>query len=69
MKISSHDKSFINAELKKLHRLRSREYNKRGKTKKYKELAKMFNSRYKLEAKNFLDKNVTELKLTNPGKA
>ena len=69
MKISSHDKLFINAELKKLHRLRSREYNRRGKTKKYKELANLFKIKYKIEAKKFLDKNVTELKTGNPGKA
>ena len=69
MKISSHDKSFINAEFKKLHRLRSREYNRRGKTQKYKELAKLFRIKYKTEAKKFLDKNVTELKTGNPGKA
>ena len=42
MKLGSQDKPFINAELKKLARLKSREYNKRGKTSKYKSLEKLF---------------------------
>ena len=69
MKISSQDKAFITAELKKLHRQKSREYSKRGKTKKYKELAQKFKLKYKVEAQKYIEKNVTELKMANPGKA
>ena len=69
MKIGSQDKAWINSELKKIHRLKSREYTKRGKTAKYWELAKEFERKYKLEATKFMNKNVESLKDSNPGKA
>ena len=51
MKLSSQDKPFIAAELKAIHRRRSRaEYTRRGKTNKYKELAKEFEVKFKAEA-------------------
>ena len=40
MKLGSQDKPWVNLELKKLHRLRSREYIKKGQSAKYKDLAK-----------------------------
>ena len=49
-KIGSQDKPIINSELKKIHRLRQREYVKRGKSLKYKSLAKEFKTKYKAEA-------------------
>ena len=39
MKLSSQDKPFINKELKTIDRRKSREYAKRGKSQKYKNLA------------------------------
>ena len=69
VKLSSQDKDFITAELKTIHRQKSREYTKRGKTEKYKELEKRFHTKYKLEAQKYLEKNVSELKESNPGKA
>ena len=42
MKIGDQDKPFITAELKSLHRKKSREYCKRGKSNKYLELKKNF---------------------------
>ena len=69
LKLSSQDKPFITAELKNLKRKKSREYTKRGKSLKYKELYKEFNTLYKREAKKYLDKNLDALKETKPGKA
>ena len=68
-RVSTQDKLFITAELKKLHRQRSREYTKRGKTIKYKQLAEEFKSKYKIEAQKYLAKNVHELRESNPGQA
>ena len=69
LKLSSQDKAFITSELKKLKRQKSREYTKRGKTVKYKELSKKFEALYKSEAKKYLDKNLEALKETKPGQA
>ena len=68
-KISSQDKPFFNSELKKLHRLKSREYTKRGKTEKYKALKDEFDKKFKVAAQKYLDKNVEELKNVHPGRA
>ena len=68
-KLSTHDKPFITSDLKQLHRRKSREYNKRGKTEKYKILVKQFKEKYRLEAKKYIEKSVNELKVANPGKA
>ena len=42
VRISSKDKPLVTGELKAIARLKSREYNKRGKTERYKDLAKQF---------------------------
>ena len=68
MKIGCHDKPFITAELKRLHRQKSREYCKRGKSAKYHDLKKRFDELYKHEAQSYLDKTVNDLRDTNPGK-
>ena len=68
-KLSSQDKPFITAELKIIHRKKSREYIKRGKTLKYHELVAQFDKLYKAEAKKYLEKNVAALKESNPGQA
>ena len=68
LKISSHDKPFITAELKMLHRQKNREYCKRGKYLKYMQLKKRFDDLYKSEAKKFVAKSVQELKTSDPGK-
>ena len=69
LKLSSQDKPFITAELKMIDRKKSREYTKRGKTKKYKELSAEFDSKYKIAAQKYLEKNVQELKESKPGQA
>ena len=53
LKFSSQDKPFITGELKRIDRLKSREYNKRGKTQKYKDLESQFQSKYKMEAEKY----------------
>ena len=59
----------MTSELKKIHQLKSREYSKRGKSEKYKSLAKYFDLKYTAEAEKYMDKNVESLKDVNPGKA
>ena len=69
IKLSSKDKPFISAELKQIDRKRNREYVKRGKTEKYKNLESLFQAKYKIEAEKHLKKSMDALKETNPGKA
>ena len=69
IKISSQDKCWMNSELKRIHRQKSREYTKRGKSEKYKKLSQEFESKYNLEAQKYMQKNINELKETNPGRA
>ena len=69
MKISSQDKPWITAELKRISRQKSREYQKRGKTKKYKELAAIFKEKYNQEASKFLRNKMDELRESKPGQA
>ena len=69
MKVSSQDKPWINAELKTLARQKNREYNKRGKSLKYRNLAKKFDDKFKTEAAKYLRKNMDELIESKPGQA
>ena len=69
VKIGSQDKPWVNSELKKLHRVRSRKYNKRGQSAKYLKLKEDFEVRYKAAAEKYMNKNVDELMNTNPGRA
>ena len=65
MKIGPQDKPFINFELKQLSRRRQREYLKRGKTVKYKQLDAKFQKKYKAAAENYIRNKVTDLKESN----
>ena len=69
VRISSQDKKWITAELKILDRKKSREYSKRGKSVKYKELAKQFKVKYQIEAEKYLRKHMDELMECRPGQA
>ena len=69
MRVSSHDKPFINKELKSLNRRKQREYVKNGKSSKYRKLAKDFKSKYKTAAESYIRRKVDELKDSEPGKA
>ena len=68
-KISSQDKPWVTAELKKLSRQKNREYQRRGKTAKYRELAKNFKQKFKEQTAKFLRKNLDELMDSKPGQA
>ena len=69
VRISSKDKPWVTGELKAIARLKSREYNKRGKTERYKDLAKQFTDKYNIEADKYLRKNMDELIECKPGQA
>ena len=69
VKISHKDKPWINFELKKLDRLKKREWVKKGKSPKYLELKKKFDTKYKEALEKYLNKNVRELMAADPGKA
>ena len=69
MKVGSQDKPWVSAEIKKLHRLKHREYIKKGQSQKYKALQQEFKTKYKAAAKKYMQKNVDALKETNPGQA
>ena len=61
VKISSQDKPWITGELKKLHRQKSWEYIKRGKSIKYKNLSNQFKEKYNIEAEKYLRSNMDNL--------
>ena len=69
MKLGSQDKQFITAELKQIKRQKNREYNKRGKTEKYKKLDTLFRTKYKIEAEKYLNKKLDALRDVNPCQA
>ena len=52
-----------------MDRQKHREYVKRGKTIKYKNLEKKFKEKYNTKPKKYLHKNLDGLMTTNPGKA
>ena len=68
MKFSSYDKPFITKELKEIDRKKKREYQKRGKTRKYLILRNLFRKKYKSEAQKYVDKTMTDLKESKPGR-
>ena len=68
-RVTQQDKAWISFELKKLDRLKKREYRRHGKSAKYLELLNKFNEKYKIAAKKHLDKSIRSLKEENPGKA
>ena len=69
LKISSHEKPWINFELKYLDRRKKREYAKHGRSEKFLTLKKKYNKKFEEAAKRYMTKNVSELKISNPGKA
>ena len=69
LKISSFDKPWMNIELKQLARRKKREYNKRGRSEKFRNLSKQFEIKYKREAEKFLRKQMGNLMECKPGKA
>ena len=69
VRLSNKDKKWMDYELKKLDRAKKREWCKRGKTDKYLRLKNDFEEKFKKAAEQFLEKNVRELKESDPGRA
>ena len=69
VKLSNKDKAWMDRELKTLDRTKKREWCARGKSDKYIKLKKEFDQKFKIAAEKFLEKNVLELKNSDPGKA
>ena len=67
MRLGSQDKPFITAELKRLDRQKRREYQKRGKTLKYKSIKRKFDLKYREEAEKYLNRNLENIKQSKPG--
>ena len=68
-RLSNKDKKWMDFELKNLDRAKKREWCKRGKSEKYLKLKEDFDTKYANAAEKFVEKNVRELKESDPGKA
>ena len=69
-KLFTQDKPFITCELKRLDRFKKRVYSKHGaKSEKYLKLRKLFDEKYLKAAHDYLQKNVSGLLESDPGKA
>ena len=68
IKISSDDQPFYNDKLDKLNRKKKREYAKRRKSDKWKELNSKFKAKIKLAKQSFYKTKVEHIKTVNPGK-
>ena len=55
--------------MKQHDRAKKREYNRRGKSVKYLRLKGLYDEKFKIAAENYLQKNVTSLKKSDPKKA
>ena len=69
MRLGPQDKAFITAELKRMARLKNREYLKKGKSEKYLKLKKQFEVKYKEEAAKYLRKSLEGIRDSSPGQA
>ena len=69
LKLGPNDQPWINAELKKLHRLKSREYVRKGKSDRYHLLSKEFKNKFKKCARKFMQENVENLIDCTPSQA
>ena len=68
-KVSTHDKPFMTRELKEIDRKKRREYFKNGKSQKYICIKKEYDRKMKKASTEYLKRNVSLLKQTNPRKA
>ena len=68
-KLSQKDKKWIDANLKKLDRLKKREWQRNGKSQRYLDLKSRFDAKYKEASAKYMGKNVRELMTSQPGKA
>ena len=69
VKLGSQDKAWINQEIKQISRRKQREWVKRGKTEKYKQLSRIFDEKYNSAAEHYLRSKIDALKETQRGKA
>ena len=69
IKYSNRDLPFITSDIKYYDRRVKREYRKHCKSDKYLQLKEKYDRKFQTAAKNYLQKNVTELKESNPGKS
>ena len=69
IKYSNRDLPFITSDIKYYDRRVKREYRKHCKSDKYLQLKDKYDRKFQTAAKNYLQKNVTELKESNPGKS
>ena len=68
-RFTSKDKPYITCELKKLDKKKKKEYSKHGCSAKFKDMKEEFDKKILNAARNHLDKNVTMLMESEPGKA
>ena len=69
VRYSPSDKPWITAELKKLARKRKKEYRKNGKSEKYLNLKLDFDDKFKKAMSDYMEKNISDIKSSNPSKA
>ena len=69
VRVTIKDKSYINADLEKLDRLKKREYRKHRRSEKYLKRKTKFDLELEKAASDHLEKNVRSLKESSPGRA
>ena len=69
VKLGSQDKAFINQDIKQIKRRKQREWVKRGKTEKYRQLSTLFQEKYNSAAEHYMRSKIDALKDTKPGQA
>ena len=69
VKYKNQDLPYITAQLKKMSRLKKKEYKKNGRSEKYKRMNSEYKKKLKEESARYLEKNVNLIKGTNPAKA
>ena len=69
VRLSNKDKKWMDYELKKLDRAKKREWCNKGKSNKYVKLKTEFDQKFNEAAEKYLEKNVRELKESDPGTA
>ena len=69
VRYSPSDKPWITGELKKLARKRKKEYRKNGKSEKYLNLKSDFDDKFKKAMSDYMEKNISDIKSSNPSKA
>ena len=69
VRLTNKDKQWMDSELKKLDRAKKREWCRKGKSTRYLNLKEEFDRKFKEASNRYLEKNVRDLKESDPGKA